>query len=239
MCRPSRCECYVSSLTWPISELSINKSGVFGDSFGALTALFSGLAFAGMIVTILLQGRELKLQRRDIRKNRIEHQRSAAARERSARLVALSTLLAEYKHRIELNEESLRRVSDHTTGTAMALQQENQKIIEKRDEIIGELERIIHVNDEILTTFYIDHERRRFRVTVTDAEDSLQHVEGDHDLPLANSPGSRGRDTTMRCPETRWAASGPTVHHGFKRNFPARAASRRSARRSQQSTRWV
>lgn len=33
-------------LTWPVSELSIGKSGVFGDSFGLLTSLFSGLAFS-------------------------------------------------------------------------------------------------------------------------------------------------------------------------------------------------
>ena len=30
-------------------------SGTFGDNFGALNALFSGLAFAGVIVTILIQ----------------------------------------------------------------------------------------------------------------------------------------------------------------------------------------
>ncbi len=50
-------------LTWPISELSVAKSGVFGDSFGALNALFSGLAFAGLIVTVLLQRDEMHLSR--------------------------------------------------------------------------------------------------------------------------------------------------------------------------------
>lgn len=40
--------------------------GVFGDKFGAVNALFSGLAFAGIIFTILLQRRELSLQRKDI-----------------------------------------------------------------------------------------------------------------------------------------------------------------------------
>jgi hypothetical protein len=39
--------------TWPISELSIDKSGVLGDSFVLLTSLFSGLAFAGLIITIV------------------------------------------------------------------------------------------------------------------------------------------------------------------------------------------
>lgn len=54
-------------LTWPITDWSIEKAGVFGDSFGILTSLFSGLAFSGMIITILLQKDELALQRNEIR----------------------------------------------------------------------------------------------------------------------------------------------------------------------------
>lgn len=46
-------------VAWPIDELSISKAGVFGDSFGVVNSLFSGLAFAGLIVTILLQREEL------------------------------------------------------------------------------------------------------------------------------------------------------------------------------------
>ncbi len=40
--------------------------GVFGDKFGSINALFSGLAFAGIIFTIFLQRRELALQRLNI-----------------------------------------------------------------------------------------------------------------------------------------------------------------------------
>jgi hypothetical protein len=36
--------------------------GTFGDQFGGLTALFSGLAFAGLIYTLYLQGQQLKDQ---------------------------------------------------------------------------------------------------------------------------------------------------------------------------------
>lgn len=53
-------------LSTPISELSVNKAGVFGDSFGALTALFSGLAFAGMIWTIYLQRSDLNMQQQQL-----------------------------------------------------------------------------------------------------------------------------------------------------------------------------
>jgi|WetSurMetagenome_2_1015567.scaffolds.fasta_scaffold00003_235 hypothetical protein len=46
--------------------------GVFGDKFGAINALFSGLAFAGIIFTIFLQKRELKLQREELEDTRQE-----------------------------------------------------------------------------------------------------------------------------------------------------------------------
>jgi len=46
--------------------------GQFGDMFGAVSALFSGLAFAGIIITIYLQSRELKLQRLELEQTREE-----------------------------------------------------------------------------------------------------------------------------------------------------------------------
>ncbi|MFT6987885.1 MAG: hypothetical protein ACJAT7_003750 [Psychromonas sp.] len=59
-------------LAWPIDEISINKAGVFGDSFGVVTSMFSGLAFAGMIITVLLQREELGLQREELSQTRKE-----------------------------------------------------------------------------------------------------------------------------------------------------------------------
>ena len=40
--------------------------GNFGDMFGAANALFSGLAFAGVVVAIFMQRRELELQREEV-----------------------------------------------------------------------------------------------------------------------------------------------------------------------------
>ena len=54
-------------ITYPITEQSIEKSGMLGDSFGILTALFSGLAFAGIIISIKMQSKELKLTRKEIK----------------------------------------------------------------------------------------------------------------------------------------------------------------------------
>lgn len=50
----------------PVSEITIDETGVFGDSFGALTALFSGLAFAGMMITVLMQKDQLALQKDEL-----------------------------------------------------------------------------------------------------------------------------------------------------------------------------
>ncbi|MBW1641891.1 MAG: hypothetical protein JRJ76_03540 [Deltaproteobacteria bacterium] len=36
---------------WPFPVHSLNNVGVFGNSFGVISALFTGLAFAGLIFT--------------------------------------------------------------------------------------------------------------------------------------------------------------------------------------------
>lgn len=51
------------------------ERGTFGDMFGSINALFSGLAMAGIILTILLQRKELKLQREELRDTRGEFEK--------------------------------------------------------------------------------------------------------------------------------------------------------------------
>ena len=57
--------------------------GTFGDLFGAVNALFSGLAFAGLIYTIVLQKKDLELQRSEIALNRAELKKTAKAQQNS------------------------------------------------------------------------------------------------------------------------------------------------------------
>lgn len=47
--------------------------GVFGDQFGSVNALFSGLAFTGLIVSLLLQRREISAQARTLSRQQFEH----------------------------------------------------------------------------------------------------------------------------------------------------------------------
>lgn len=46
--------------------LSVGERGTFGDMFGAVNSLFSGLAFAGLICTLIVQMKELKAQREEL-----------------------------------------------------------------------------------------------------------------------------------------------------------------------------
>lgn len=57
----------------------------FNNMFGGINSLFSGLALAGIIITILLQKNELMLQRRELIETREELKRSAEAQEKSER----------------------------------------------------------------------------------------------------------------------------------------------------------
>lgn len=53
-------------LTMPLSgSLTIEKLGQAGDYFGLLSSLFTGLAFAGLVITILLQREDIKQQQKD------------------------------------------------------------------------------------------------------------------------------------------------------------------------------
>ena len=63
---------FLSNLCLVFLPYDENERGTFGDQFGAVNALFSGLAFVGLIYTIILQRHDLKLQRRDLRLQREE-----------------------------------------------------------------------------------------------------------------------------------------------------------------------
>jgi hypothetical protein len=69
---------------WVLSGVAIynwapdGNYGTFGDMFGAINSLFSGLAFACLIFATLMQREELRLQRKELQ---LARQESAATRE--------------------------------------------------------------------------------------------------------------------------------------------------------------
>jgi hypothetical protein len=79
---------------------SWSDRGTFGDTFGTLNALFSGFAFAALVIALFMQREELSLQRRELELTRQELQRSAEAQQTVAKLQALAALLVSYERRI-------------------------------------------------------------------------------------------------------------------------------------------
>jgi hypothetical protein len=125
----------IITLIWGISYVLVryyinveNDRGTFGDSFGAINSLFSGLALAGIIYTILLQRKELSLQRQELIETRSELKRSADAQEKSekaltdqiksmkttAKLNALSSLVENFGK----EEEAFRKVDISKSNAA-------------------------------------------------------------------------------------------------------------------------
>lgn len=96
--------------------------GVFGDSSGAINALFSALAFAGVIFAIILQKKELQLQREELKQTREE--------------------LEGQKHEFEQQNETLKRQRfENTFFNMLSLQQEivnNLSFSYLRSETIGQ-----------------------------------------------------------------------------------------------------
>ncbi len=129
---------FLTVVSWPISSFSIDRAGLFGDSFGVLNSLFSGLAFAGIIITILLQKEELKLQR-------LELARSSSAQELSARLTALSELLSNYKSGIAVNADTLNKMHGSITNDEkIRINLEIKDLASKRDAVLAELELLVN-----------------------------------------------------------------------------------------------
>jgi hypothetical protein len=60
-------------VTWALNLYFLynnDERGTFGDMFGGLNTLFSGLAFAGLVYAIILQSEEIKLQKEELSETR-------------------------------------------------------------------------------------------------------------------------------------------------------------------------
>lgn len=90
-----------------------DKRGQFGDMFGSVNALFSGLAFAFLIYTIWLQREELTLQREELKLQREALEFQAQELKRQAdELEKTGTLQKESLELQKLNQEKFEREQD-------------------------------------------------------------------------------------------------------------------------------
>ena len=127
--------------------------GQFGDMFGLVNSLFSGLAFAGLIYTIHLQQQELSLQREELQLTRVELKRSAEAQEKSeialssqavasaqsARLSAINYLLAHYESELHSYKGMAFVGNDPRLERKLALEKKRAVLLSQLDALFNEI----------------------------------------------------------------------------------------------------
>jgi hypothetical protein len=74
------------------TRLTLAETGQFGDAFGLVNALFSGLAFAGVLFSLEMQRRELGLQREELAATRevLQEERDALTAQHAVMLQQLT-----------------------------------------------------------------------------------------------------------------------------------------------------
>ena len=152
--RPLMISFIVVFIIWGISFIVVfygmkdwNDRGNLGDSFGGINALFSGLAFAGIIYTILLQKKELTQQRQELVDTRRELRRSADAQERSERafkkqieVMNLSARLNALNSAVEYyNSKATARLSKGNKVGASIYDSKANDLLKEIDQILEQL----------------------------------------------------------------------------------------------------
>lgn len=122
---------------WINANINPDYRGIVGDMFGAVNALFSGLAFAGLIYTITVQRKELSLQReaiqmqtKELEAQHIETARSADQLQMQQELMNYQLILSTVNDLIKLKNEAVIRVNIELKEELMNYQKQRQ---EKRD----------------------------------------------------------------------------------------------------------
>lgn len=87
----------------PLKDIA--ERGQVGDLFGSVNALFSGLAFAGVVFAILLQRQELSLQRLELKETRLEMARTADAQEAAHAALSKTIWAQSYKVALDILQE--------------------------------------------------------------------------------------------------------------------------------------
>jgi hypothetical protein len=135
------------------------EPGTFGDMFGAVNALFSGLALAGVVCAILLQREELRLQREELALTRLELHRTAEAQassaatlvqqyrlaEKNTQIQALTALLQSCNQRISHEQETMSRQPDMfrmVGGSSLS------KLYKQVRELEKQLRELLEINSE-------------------------------------------------------------------------------------------
>lgn len=141
-----------------------NNRGTFGDMFGAVNAIFSGLAFAGLIFTIHLQRKDLNIQMEVLRsqteemsKQSIEAARTADQLEQQQSLMNYQLAQSTVNNLIEIKKNLLANTIlsiNHTTFTGQAGLYQFRNRISMNDVFLAPDEYFHKQLKEYLRTFF-------------------------------------------------------------------------------------
>lgn len=84
--------------------------GLFGDMFGAVNAIFSGLAFAGIIISLYMQRIELKIQRKELKLTRKEVKRTNKEFKLQNQTMEVQKFENQYYKMIDLHKENVNEI---------------------------------------------------------------------------------------------------------------------------------
>lgn len=105
--------CHHATVESSVTQTEVSDAttrGLFGDSFGAVNALVSALAFAGMIVAFILQRYELRLQRKELRDSRGEMRRQTLQFKIQNDNLELQRFENTFFHMLELHKQNLQEI---------------------------------------------------------------------------------------------------------------------------------
>lgn len=106
--------------------------GTFGDSFGALNTLFSGFAFAGIIISIFLQSKELTETRKEIKAQKEEFEKQTAVFNKQ-------TFENTFFQMLQQHNELIKSITNESNGETL----NGRAAIEK---YCDSLEKIVNIN---------------------------------------------------------------------------------------------
>lgn len=212
---------------WAINlvvAIRFEQSSLYGDALGMGNALFSGLAIAGVVVTLLMQKEALELQRRDLRLQRKEFKKATRAHKKRNRFEAkvhrtrtTMDMLTEWDELHAQSLDTLIRVLRPPTqeGTRKKLGTDHERALSG---LLGYLRKVIALKhnkavDADLWGSHLDAEMKEF---FDDLLPKLEHVDlpwrmDQHfealcdelrDMMAKVNPMEYGRDETPLSPPT-------------------------------------
>ncbi len=133
-----------------VPYVKLGNMGVFGDSFNVLTSLFTGLAFAGVIVSVILQTTELK-------DARVEFRRQAKALEMQQLDNKFFQMLNELNNLIgRLKDESGNGITGHAVFEKLFNSLSVEFVENGKEEFQKKFEYFNNYNDKTFKYYFIN-----------------------------------------------------------------------------------